>query len=456
MKEKVTRAVEADKAARSVPGVSAILPDGAIVELVYRPAEQRTAFVVGHDGEWQLEPHVALSKGRRFVPYSPHNNLLRNGVVLFAAEPEEYETEAALVGAIRTFIHRYVDLSPLFEKLAAYYVLFSWLYDAFNEVPYLRVRGDYGSGKTRFLLAVGSLCYKPIFASGASTVSPLFRMLDTFRGTLVIDESDFRVSDERAEVVKILNNGNGRSFPVLRSEVNTKGEYNPRAYQVFGPKLIGTRGFFDDRALESRCLTEEMGDRPLRDDIPISLPDDFGREALALRNRLLLFRLRSRDRSAPDPALVDRAIEPRLSQIFVPLLSVIDDAVTRQDLVELARRYQRDLVADRGLDTEAQVLDVMLELLLTIEEPYLPVRDIAERFAERYGDDYQRKVTPRWIGGILKRKLRLQTERRHGSYVVPREAFPKLKRLAARYGIEANPTMLPDDSGATLGDVGRG
>lgn len=454
MKEQVTRAVEAAKSGRSIPGVSAILPDGAIVELVYRPNEQRTAFAVGHNREWKLEPHVALSPDRRLVPYSPHNNLLRNSVVLFAAKPEEYETEAVLVDAIRAFIHRYVDLSPLFEKVAAYYVLFSWLYDAFNEVPYLRVRGDYGSGKTRFLLVVGSLCYKPIFASGASTVSPLFRMLDTFRGTLVIDESDFRVSDERAEVVKILNNGNGRGFPVLRSEVNTKGEYNPRAYQVFGPKLVATRGFFDDRALESRCLTEEMGERPLRDDIPISLPDDFGREALALRNRLLLFRLRTRGRVTPNPTLIDRTIEPRLSQIFLPLLSVIDDESARKDLIELARRYQADLVADRGLDTEAQVLDVMLELLLTIEEPYLPVRDIADRFAERYGDDYERKVSPRWIGGVLKRKLHLQTERRHGSYVIPREAFPKLKRLAVRYGLDGETTSEQDKDQATLGEIG--
>jgi CheY-like chemotaxis protein len=70
-------------------------------------------------------------------------------------------------------------------------VLFSWIYDDFNELPYLRVIGDAGSGKTRFLLTVGSLCYKPIFASGASTVSPLFRALDIFRGTLLIDEGDF-------------------------------------------------------------------------------------------------------------------------------------------------------------------------------------------------------------------------------------------------------------------------
>lgn len=141
-------------------------------------------------------------------------------------------------------------------------------------MPYLRVRGDPGSGKTRFLLTVGCLCHERIFASGASTVSPLFRLLDTFRGTLVIDEGDFRLSDEKAEVVKILNNGNGKGFPVLRSEVSRQGEYGLRAYAVFGPNLVATRGYFEDRALESRCLTEEMGRGRLRDDIPINEPNE--------------------------------------------------------------------------------------------------------------------------------------------------------------------------------------
>ena len=213
------------------------------------------------------------------MPYSPGNNLLRNEVVLFPLEAAEYESEQKLVEEIQSFIHCYVDVSPLFEQIASYYVLFSWVYDAFNELPYLRLRGDAGSGKTRFLLTVGSLCYKPIFASGVSTVSPLFRILDSMRGTLIVDEGDFRFSDEKAELVKILNNGNGSGFPVLRSESVSGREFSPKAYSVFGPKLIATRGYFQDRALESRCLTEEMGGRKLREDVPINLGNEYVAEA---------------------------------------------------------------------------------------------------------------------------------------------------------------------------------
>lgn len=442
-------AIEEAKSQRSVPSVSAALDDGTIVETVYQPEGRRTAFVVWRDGTWCEEPHVLLDAGHRMVPYSPQNNLLRNRVVLFPSEPAEYGTEAELVADIQAFVHRYVDLTPLFEKVTAYYVMFSWVYDRFNELPYLRVRGDFGSGKTRFLLTVGSLCYKPIFATGASTVSPLFRLLDIFRGTLIVDEADFRMSDERVEIVKILNNGNGKGFPVLRSEATAnKGEFNPRAFAVFGPKLVATRGPFEDRALESRCLTEEMGQRPLREDIAINLPPTHNDEALRLRNKLLLFRFRNLGRRVSTEALVDRAVEPRLNQVFTPLLSIIDDPAARRELRDLARQYQREQIADRGMDSDGQVLEVINELLLTSDEPRLSIKDITNRFVERFGDDYERKVTAKWIGSLVRKRLGLKPQRLHGTFVIPLEDMPKLNRLREKFGLEHPVTERrePEDS----------
>src|SRR5205085_4531376 len=343
----------------------------------------------------------------------------------------------------QAFIHRYVDVSPLFERIASYYVLFSWLYDSFNELPYLRLRGDPGSGKTRFLLTVGALCYKPIFASGASTVSPLFRIIDSFRGTLIIDEGDFRLSDERAEIVKILNNGNARGFPVLRSEATSQREFDPRAYAVFGPKLVATRGFFQDRALESRCLTEEMGQHRLRNDVPINMPSTYKDEALHIRNKLLLFRFRNLHKRGAAEDLVDRSIEPRLNQIFVPLLSIIDDAQARDDLRELARQYNRELIAERGMDMEAQIFEIIRDLFAAGEvKP--SIKDITSWFTDKYGADYERKITAKWIGGVIRKRLNLKTQKSHGVFVVPLSEKSKLERLYEKYGISPDDTDKPD------------
>src|SRR5712692_9087214 len=427
---------------RRIPTVSAVLGDGTILETVVDPEAKRTSFVLAKDGEWHSADSVPIDSSACLVPYSPRNNLLAHEVVLLPSEPEEYGSEDELLSEIESFIHRYVDVSSLFEKIASYYVLLTWIYDRFNELPYLRLRGEPGSGKTRFMLTVGSLCYKPIFASDASTVSPLFRILDSFRGTLVIDEGDFRLSDEQAEIVKILNNGNAKGFPVLRSEATAnRGEFNPRAYEVYGPKLIATRGFFKDRALESRCLTEETGGRPLRDDIPISLPQFFKEEAQSLRNKLLLYRFRNFRARKPVADLADRAIEPRLNQIFLPLLSVVSDAKDREELRALARRYHGEMIAERGMDLEAQILEAIRDLRAA--EQTLAVKDITSWVQDRHGDDYERKITTKWIGNVIRRKLQLRPVRVSSGYVIPPEELPKLDRLYARYGIASEEPETP-------------
>jgi hypothetical protein len=426
-----------------------------MVEMLYDPTAQQTAFAIWEREEHRIAEHFE-DQGRELVPYSPHNNLIKNNIILFPSQPQEYGSRDELIDDIRRYIHRYVDISEVFEHIASYYVLFSWLYDGFNEVPYLRLRGDYGSGKTRFLLTVGAVCYKPIFASGASTVSPLFHLLDRVQGTLILDEADFRLSDEKAEVVKILNNGNVRGLPVLRTEVTRDREFNPRAYSVFGPRVVASRGFYADRALESRFISEEMGQTRLRDDIPIALPDEYRAEALALRNKLLLYRFRNAGKRRLVSDLLDRSIEARLRQVFIPLLSIVDEPAVRNDLVGLASRYHDDIVAERGMDVEAQVLDILKMLFEVANRPYVPVKDITTEFVTQFGGEYERQITPRWIGGILRKKLRLSTRKVHGTYAVPLTECPKIDRLCEKYGVTSPAHEKIDDVAVVYGAGDKG
>jgi hypothetical protein len=317
----------------SIPTVSRVCRDGTLIELVYDSAERKTALAVSRfNGLWNLEEAVRIETGETLVPYSAQNNLIANECVLLPSMPVEHGLKDELLADIRAFLHRYVDLSPLFEQIAAHYVLLTWVYDAFGEVPYLRLRGEYGTGKTRGLLAIGSLCYRPFFASGASTTSPIFHTLNSFGGTLVLDEADLPYSDARADLVKILNNGTVRGMPVLRTVVNRHKEFNPAAFKVFGPKIIAMRESFKDAALESRFLTEETGMRPLRSDIPIQLPPALKTEALELRNRLLHYRFCEFSRIKSDTSALVKGIEPRLNQTALSLLSVIDDPTLRADV----------------------------------------------------------------------------------------------------------------------------
>jgi len=422
------------------PTVSRCLRDGALIELVYDADQSRTGFAVWAANHWSVTSEYEVD-GERLIPFSPKNNLIRTEAVLLPSEPREYGTEARLLLEIRSFIHRHVDLSATFEQLAAYYVLFSWLYDAFNDLPYLRLRGDYGTGKTRALLTIGSLCYKSFFASGASTVSPIFHTLDAFQGTLVFDEADFRFSDERSEIVKILNNGNVRGLPVLRTMQNQQREFNPRAFRVFGPKLVATRGRYEDKGLESRFLTEEMGGRSLRSDIPINLPERFKEEALQLRNKLLLFRFRKRASTKLDGTLADPSLEPRGNQILLPLLSIVTSDELRSDLLAAARESQAMSAAERGTSIEGQILEILVKLMSAADRAAIPIADVASLLMERYGTEYSRPITNRWIGSILRGRLNLHTYKSHGVFVVPMSEHSKVLHQCVRYGIPTEPMV---------------
>ena len=404
------------KKPRSTPTTGHVTDDGILIELLYDPERRHTALVVCRGGKWTVEPTVMLPSGERLTPYSPGNPLIRHQVVVLPSEPVEYGSTATLAAEIRSYIRRYVDLSPAFETAAVTYVLLSWVYDAFNELPYLRVRGDYGSGKTRFLLVIGALAYKAFFGSGASTVSPLFHIQDAFRGTLVLDEADFRLSDEKAEVVKILNNGNVAGMPVLRTMQNGKGELQPRAFQVFGPKVLASRGTYEDQALESRFLTEAMGGRPLRQGIPINLPDAYRDEARALRNKLLVYRFRNRHSAAIDPSLIDDALEARRNQVLVPLLSMAPDGAARAAIGELSQQE----TAGEGESIKHRLADIVRDLIAADPDKHIPIAAITSALRSSGAPSYA-NVEPRYVGALVRRVLGLPTAKRHGIYVIPHD-----------------------------------
>jgi len=123
MAENLTQATKNIPRHKAVPAVSGVFGNGTILEMTYQ--EKQTAFIVWQDGKWTRETTFSPDPQRRLVPYSPNNNLIQHEVVLLPSQPEEYGSEENLVNEIQAFIHRYVDVSPLFEKIATYYVLFS-------------------------------------------------------------------------------------------------------------------------------------------------------------------------------------------------------------------------------------------------------------------------------------------------------------------------------------------
>ena len=419
-----------NKTMKTKPIISMIF-NGKMVETLYDPATYKTQFVIFEKDNISYEDTIEY-RGEHCEPMKDTNDLLRKRVILLPSKPIEYGNEQLLIESIQSFIHKYLDISPLFEQIASYYVLFSWIFEKFNEVPYLRAIGDFGSGKTRFLQTVGSICYKPIFTAGSTTVSPIFRILDQVKGTLILDEADFRSSDMKSEIVKILNSGYSKGFPVMRSE--GKGVFEVKTYNVFSPKIIATRESFNDKALESRFLIEEMGRGTLRKDIPRTLIQEFHDEALELRNKLLMWRSRNIFKKySPDENLVE-GVHPRLQQIVLPLLSVIKSEEMRKSLHEFIKTYNTELIADRGLSWESDVV-YAINKLNEDGKGTLTVKEITDAVNEPL--DVTEMLHTRKVGWIMRSKLQLKTYRtRDGFTLSISQNEKKLNFWKERLGVD--------------------
>jgi hypothetical protein len=65
-----------------------------------------------------------------------------------------------------------------------------------------------------------------------------------------------------------------------------------------------------------------------------------------------------------------------------------------------------------------------------------------------HGEELDRKITPRWVRYIVRRKLGIKTCRRAGSYFIAKSEQTKLDALFERYGllaeeVEARTSGLP-------------
>ncbi|MDD4984244.1 MAG: DUF3854 domain-containing protein [Dehalococcoidales bacterium] len=415
-----------------------VLPDGTVGEMVVSSEDERSFMIVVNGSVRKAYQHETAK-----VTYLPTNDLLVGEVVHFASTAVPYNSQALLFKEIRTFIHRYLELPADFEEIASLYVLLTWVYEFAPSIPYLRVIGDWGTGKTRFLQVAGAVCFRPIFASGATTPAPIFRILEQFRGTLVLDEADFKDSAAWTEMVKLLNNGYRPGMPVLRAD-KENGKWYPRSYQVFGPKLISTRFPFKDEALESRCLTSEM--LPLtRDDIPRVLPPAFDKEVGDLRSKLLTFRLANLTRLKGKTfgnELLEPNLQPRLQEILIPLKAMLNgDQTMAEALAGFVHRLQDSLYARRQESNNGKVLAAIIELYE--EGTELTSQNIADHISQKEEDVSD--LTADKVGRITKKlgfvKDRVGKERQR----ILRWDEDRVKRLTSIYGLKLQPSLSPPE-----------
>lgn len=468
LSESMQSAASMEEGISYVPGF--VTEDGTIGEMVIDMHSGERAFFVRNalTGD--------ISKAAEYSPkpettFLPVPGKLPGLAVFFADHPEPYNNLHDLFSEIKVYIHDYVDVTQEYEDMASLYAMMSWIYDALPVVPYLRFLGDPHTGKTTFLITMGLICFRGTFTSGATSVSPVFRMADIFQGTLLFDEMDFKDTSEWSQIVKILNCGNAPGIPVLRSEPTGKqgNQWEPACYRVFGPKLISSRKRFQDDALETRCLTHLMlqQTRITKELPPVNRPPQA---AIDIRNKLLKFRLENLWECIKHPdflAYRDPILSPRLSQILAPLKWLARDDPRLSTVIEdFGRSTDSALTTRRASTLEAAVVEALIDMVTNNSVPL--IKDIAEA-VNAIMPEGEKEITPRRIGGIVRERLHLGTKRvshqRSYAVVYTEEALSDLTRRYGVHYIPTNHTADPDElldtqpiatAQSSLGSAGEG
>ena len=90
------------------------------------------------------------------------------------------------------------------------------------------------------------------------------------------------------------------------------------------------------------------------------------------------------------------------------------------------------MVTDRWT-TSVEFSDMVLKNLAAAENQR-PIREIPK--------PTERKITGKWIGGMLRKRLHLSPQRTHGKDMLPATERPKLERLLEKYGVKEAITAL--------------
>jgi len=361
-----------------------------------------------------------------YAPPSPSQWLINSWTVLLPSVLQDTWTNNILMMDLVKHINKYCHFEKQeFYYISVCYILMTYCYERFRDIPYLRFLWNYGSGKSRALDCIWYLCYLPVLTSGNISVAGLFRVIDMTGGTLVIDEADFWFSDTQSEMIKILNNGYKKWAAVLRADGDN---YEPTAYKVFCPKLIAWRKEFTDKATESRCLTSLM-QRSSRTDIPSSLWEMFEKESLDFRNRLMKWRYDYYFDTNPVDKKIP-GIEPRLNQIIVPLLSIVNNSKLEEKIIAYLK-YKQSWMRHSRRDT---ILGDILSIIITASARHHTVyfKYISHELLQ---SDGRYKVSERKIGAILKENLIYSERTSTGTYIDTQRYKQILQNLYIEHGL---------------------
>jgi len=373
-------------------------------------------------------------------------------------------------------LKKYCDLREDYYPLIALWIIGTWCHDNFSSYPYLFFNAMRGSGKTRLMNLVASLCKNgKVLISMSESV--LFRTAK--RRTLCIDEFEGINSKENRALKELLNSAYKKGGCVERAIKKTSkngDSWEIERYDVYCP-IVMANIWGMDSVLGDRCITLIL-EKSNKKNITM-LMEDFNEnlEIRTLYEHLDKFWCRmsvgvdqnhvkekwnmyvqteptlnitntpdtSDTKNTEKAILVDKDInlfsnivnsglEGRHLELFFPLFILADEVGILNYVIEIAKK----IIKEKKEDDLSENRDIALIMLLSrMDETsdFIRLKRIADLFNEEEETDKENKISPEWVGRALKRLGLIIEKRRLKNGREVKINFSKLREKARMFRI---------------------
>lgn len=286
------------------------------------------------------------------------------------------------------------------RDVLAVWIIGTYFFPVFQAYPYLIISGSRGSGKTKVLDFLDCITFNSVKLANTS-ISAMFRIVDSNRCTVLIDEAEtLRNGEESRDFGRILNAGYKSNANVLRTnpENLVVEEFN-----TYSPKAVASINRVD-RVLGSRGIEINMiktGDKKKGNSIIRRDEDGWGMLRDRLRVVYLDLAVRVNQIYRNDDEI--NQLSCRKNELWSPLLAlskVIGDDVFQK---------LKNIALGVGDDDEPVIDEWDAHLLFGLSDlvgkggGHFFVKEIKGYMTSRMEEDQGVKVTSRWVGEALRR-----------------------------------------------------
>ena len=324
-------------------------------------------------------------------------------VVEFLSDPEPWPEPVngvALLDEIRDAAARHIVLPEGGAEIMALWTVFAHCHDGFDVSPLLALTSPTPEcGKSTGLAFLGCLTPRALNASNV-TAAAMFRAVEKWRPTLLIDEADTFIGD-RDELRGILNSGHHRANAFV---IRTTGDnHEPTRFCTWGPKVWAMIGKLPP-TLASRAIHIQLRRMLPSDRIePLRIGKTRHLDPLKQKAARWAADYANDLRAADDPQMPE-ALYGRAADNWRPLIGIADlaggdwPAQVRHIALKVGGRYD-DLAP-------VMVLHDIQALFVERDVHRLPSAEITEALAEMEDRPWPewkngKPITPRQLAKLL-------------------------------------------------------